>query len=200
MATLPNFRTMTGTAGGGNPYGTVPSQVAMPRSVYSQIGDIAPALPKLTDTTTGVIQSELEGKLSPGTQNFLQQKAAEFGVGMGMPGMAPGSFNASNLVHSLGLTSEALSQQGVHDFGSFLGEVGQTQLNPQLEYEQALQNSIFAAAPDPAAAANKQLEILKEMYGRGSSAGGTGDYYPWATIRPPVTTHIPGKAGGGAGD
>ena len=199
MPSLPNFSTMTGTSGHG-PYGSVPSAISMPRSVYSQVGDVAPGLPKLTNTTTGVIQSELEGKLSPGTQQFLQTKAAEFGVGMGMPGMGKGTFNASNLVRSLGLTSEQLSQQGVHDFGSFLGTVAPTQLSPELQTEINTQNALFAAAPDPEAAANKQLEIMKQMYHMAQGpAYGTGDYYPWATIRPSVTTHIPGKAGGGAG-
>jgi hypothetical protein len=95
--------------------------------------------------------------------------------------------------------SEDLTHRGVQDFGGFLGSLAPTQLSPELQNEVNTQNSIWASAPDPAAAANKQLEVLKDLYHLGNAAGGTGDFSPWAKPVNAKTTYIPGKPGIGGG-
>lgn len=158
---------------GVGPFGAVPGAVGAPPSVYTQVGNVLPSLPNLTQTAGGVVGSELEGKLSPGTVGFLQDQAARFGLAAGVPGMQAGGFASNQFMRNLGLTSEQLSRQGVADFGNLLGQVGATQLSPNLEYEIALQNAIGGAAPDPRMAAEEQLRLMQQYYNMENPASGT---------------------------
>lgn len=178
MATLPsissNFNVSPGARSGQGPYGAVPGSVGLPASTYSQTGGVLTSLPQLTSQAGAVTGAELNGQISPGTSNFLQQKAAQFGVSMGMPGFSNDSFNSHNLVRSLGLNSEALSQQGVQDYRGILGSIAQTQLSPELQNEVATQNSVWNSAPDPGAAARQQIQTLKDLYSwEQNPSGGT---------------------------
>ena len=182
MPTLPSLRTGTG---GYNPaYGGVPAAIGLPSSLYQQAGTAVPALPSLTKTATDVIGSELHGKVSPGTQQYIQQMAAQYGVGAGMPGLQPGSFNVNNLVRSLGLTSEQLTQQGLGHLNTLQSTVGAQQLDPGLQAEIASRNANLAAAPNPEAAARAQIDTLKELAQwekrLSTPSGATGEFYsPW---------------------
>ena len=153
-----------GTSGGHTAYGTVPNPIAMPSSTYQQASQAMPGLPGLTQQTGNVIGSQLSGNVSPGTADYLQQLSAQWGVGAGMPGMGAGSMGASNLVQSLGLTSEQLSQQGVQNFNSTLGTLAPTQLSPETQVGVNTYNTQLAAAPDPQLAAQQQIANQENLY------------------------------------
>jgi len=136
----------------------------MPSSTYQQAAQAMPGLPNLTTQTGNVVQSELAGQVSAGTSDYLQQLSAQWGVGAGMSGMGSGSVGASNLVRSLGLTSEKLSQQGVQDYNSTLGTLASTQLSPELQAQVNEYNTQLAAAPDPELAAKQQIATQKDLY------------------------------------
>lgn len=164
MASLPNLRTLaasTGTGSGGSgsrsAYGTVPQPIANPQSVYSQVQGI-PGVTQAQNTVLSNIQSNASGNLSTGTLNLLQDKAAQFGVSSGMPGLS--GLSLQNLMQNIGLTSETLSQQGTKDYLSFLTGTGSTMLDPGLSASIADRNSVYAAAPDPRMAAEAQLGLL----------------------------------------
>jgi hypothetical protein len=76
-------------------------------------------------------------------------------------------------VKSLGLTSEAQTQQGVGDYLNFLGGVGASQVTPELQSSIAQQNSVDAAAPNPAAAAATQLQLYQQMMAQMNPAAKT---------------------------
>lgn len=182
MATFPSLPNMTrssfaSSSGGRNAFGGVPGSIGVPANPYQQVAGVAPGLPKLTDTVAGNIQSAAEGQLSTGTLNLLQDKAAQFGVTSGMPGLS--GLSLQNLMQNIGLTSEALTQQGTKDYLSFLTGVGSTQTDPNLAAGIADRNATMAAAPDPRLAAEHQLGLLDRYLSRfasGSSPAGGGDY------------------------
>jgi hypothetical protein len=172
---------MPGVAGGAptNAYGTTPQPIAMPTSLYSQVVGVNPALGGLAAPAANAIGSELSGSLSQGTQNLLQDKAAAFGVNSGMPGLQPGSLALNNLLAQMGTSSEALTQQGIGNYGSILGTTANTQLDPALQADVGEWNSIIRSAPDPQAAALTQenlfsqyLRSLQQPQGGGSTGGG----------------------------
>lgn len=197
MATFPSLPNMTrssfaSSSGGRNAFGSVPGSIGVPANPYQQVAGVAPGLPKLTDTVAGNIQSAAEGQLSTGTLNLLQDKAAQFGVTSGMPGLS--GLSLQNLMQNIGLTSEALTQQGTKDYLSFLTGVGSTQTDPNLAAGIADRNATMAAAPDPRLAAEYQLGLLDRYLARfasGSSPASGGFSLP---------ASIPGRPGGGPGD
>lgn len=142
-------------------YGAVPGQVSLPPSIWSQTGQAVPGLPALTKTATDVTGSYLHGQVPSDVQDFLQQKAAQYGVGSGMPGSGLAN---NNLVRSLGITSLGLQQTGLDSLKGLLGTVGGMQLDPSLAANIAEQNAIYAAAPDPAAATRQQIQTTKDLY------------------------------------
>lgn len=158
---------------GGGAFGRVPGAIGAPPSTYTQVGNVLPGLPNLTKTAGSVVGDELSGKLSQGTVNFLQDKAAQFGVTMGLPGMGGGGFASNQFLRNLGLTSEQLSQQGLQSYNQLLPTLASTQLQPGLEFEIAQQNALNAAAPDPRAATQEQLKLMQELYQQENPASGT---------------------------
>jgi hypothetical protein len=162
MPTLPNLNPTPRTGSGA--YGAVPGAISAPSSSYAQVGNVLPALPNLTQSAGDVVGAQLEGQLSPGTVSFLQDKAAQFGIQMGMPGMQGGGFASNQFLRNLGMSSEAQSQQGVQNFNQMLPTLASTQIDPSLQYEISNQNAINAAAPDPRMAAQEQLRLMQEMY------------------------------------
>lgn len=161
--TLPNL-TATSTGGYNPAYGGIPAKTPAPTSIYNQVGNVLPSLPGLTTTAGNVVGSELKGELSPDTSNYIQQLSAQYGVGMGMPGMQPGSFNASNMVRSLGLASEQLSQQGLGHYNQLLSTLGSEQVSPELQTNIAQYNNALGAAPNPQAAAQQQIKTMEDLY------------------------------------
>ena len=199
-ANYQGFNLAPNPGGGAGPYGMVPGQIGAPPSIYSQVGQVAPGLPGLTAGSAGNIASEIAGTLSPGTTNLIQNKAAAFGVNAGTPGGTPGNtLPLENLLDNTGMTSESLSSQGNANYLNFLGGVGQTQLAPSLLTDIASNNAINASAPNPAAAAQKQQQLLQQylymLNNANKPAGPTGYQQEQASgnfyIPPGSTTMLP---------
>lgn len=211
MPTLPNLSATgtTGPSGYSAAYGGIPAKTPLPSSIYTQVGNVLPSLPNLTSTAGNVIGSELKGELSPGTQNYISQLAAQYNVGGGMAGgNLPGSFGASNLVRSLGLASEDLSQAGLGHYNALLSTLGSQQLSPELQASIAAQNNMLAAAPNPQATTEAQLNTMKDLYLwqlQHTPQGGTGEFDvnkfvsnlgPGTTQSGPGVYHTPNQSSG----
>lgn len=163
MPALPslNFNVSPAPRAGQGAYGAVPGQIGLPPSIWSQTGQAVPGLPALTKTATDVTGSYLKGQVPSDVQNFLQQKAAQYGVSSGMPGSG---FANNNLVRSLGLSSLQLQQTGLDSLKSLLGTVGGMQLDPSLISHIGEENAMYGAAPDPRQAAMQQIQTMKDLY------------------------------------
>lgn len=150
---------------GSGAYGSVPGNLSLVPSTYQQLQNI-PGYGGLTSSAVGDIGSELNGSISPGTQNLLQNKAASLGVSMGQPGGGvanPGNtFTTQNLLDNLGITSEQLQGQGLNSLNQFSGTTGAQQLSPELESGIQEQNAVNAATPNPAAAQSEALSLYQQ--------------------------------------
>lgn len=147
--------------------------------------------------------NELQGELSPQALRNMQNIAARFGVSSGMPGSnaIPGTLaNNANLLGNIE-TTQAEQAQGLRDYESLLGSIGSQQLNPGLISSINQSNAELAAAPDPAAAAQAQLNNYYNALNaaKGPAAGtpaiptpasGTGSFAPnpFAPAAAPVTS------------
>lgn len=161
------------------PYGTQPSQVALPPSQYQQAADIVPVLPQLTSNTASRILDMLSGRISPSTNNAILDSAAARGISSG----AGSGFAGNDYLQNLGLTSENQIQKGVGDYLSFLTGVGNQQLNPETELSTATGNAQNAAAPNPALAAQQQLSMFQQYLNSQSNPSGASNYgsQAWAS-------------------
>ncbi len=161
-------------------YGSVPGSISDP----NPFGDLAAIYPNLSNTnaqTSSNILNELEGQLSPSTINNIRNQSASFGVSSGMPGS---QFQGNQGLATLGLTTEKLQGQGLHDYLDAITGISKTQtVDPALQTEIATQNSVWNAAPDPASAAKEQQRLFDEYLKKTMSpAGGTGggsSNVPW---------------------
>ena len=171
------FNLAPGVGTGSGAYGGVPGSIGAPPSIFSQVNQAVPGAAGLATGAAGNIASQEAGMLSPGTQNLLQNNAAAMGISVGQPGGLPGNtISNENQLTNMGLTSEGLSQQGDQNYLSFLGGVGQTQLNPSLLTDIASNNATMAAAPNPAAAAAQQQQQMLQYFNllRGPQNFGSG--------------------------
>jgi hypothetical protein len=148
------------------------------------------------------ISSELAGELGPETQAMLQNTAAQYGVGAGVP-LSPFS-GASGLRH-LGLTAEAQKSRGNADLLSALPTLANTlTVNPQTQLEVANRNATLNAAPDPAAAAAEAQRLFNEYLkktarGGGVSFGGGGGGAPRNQNAPGSFMSAPWEPASGGG-
>lgn len=172
--------TNTGTYNGNsaNIFGTrVP---AIPNITGPTLNQAYPNLSGTNADLSSALTSELTGQLSPQTMASIQDAAASYGVGSGMPGS---SFSMNRYPRDIGLASEELIHRGIGDYSSAIPSVSATQtVNPsqaaQLNTEINATNAVNRSAPDPAAAAS-YAQHLFDQYLRSQSgpAGGTG--VPW---------------------
>lgn len=199
--------------GYGNAFGSIPQPIQMPGSVYSEVAGVVPGIGDLSNKTAGIISQQETGQLSPSTISMLENKAADYGVTSGMPGMTPGSLALNNLMASMGMTSEQLQQQGVSNYGNFLGSLASTQLDPALSADVSEWNSIVKSAPDPRSAAMFQMGLLNQYMkmlnpaGGSMAGGGAAESGPWWASNPlmalgpgtwsssPGVFHTPAPAG-----
>lgn len=181
---------------GGGAYGGIPGPIGVPPNIYAQTAGVVPNLDKLSAGAGAVAGSELAGVLSPETIRNIQDQGAAWGIGAGMPGFTPGSLVQNRSLRNLGLQTEALQHQGIGDFLSTLTGIGGTMTNPALAAEIANRNSIFAAAPNPAAAA---AELERQWLNRFNLTRGSGSTAPtWAQINSGGTPNIAGFGTGTA--
>lgn len=158
---------------GNGAYGKVPGPIGVPPSQWSEALAAVPGLGGNANTASSAIQSMLQGQLTPDEIAQDQQHAAAAGVSSGVPNSP---FNTADLIRSLDLNSHQLVQQGLGDFNSLAGTVGGMQLNPSLLTDIAERNALYAAAPDPQAAAQELHRLYEEGIGQGRPAGPTGGW------------------------
>lgn len=162
-----------GYAGGSSAiYGSKPQPIATP-SPFNDLSSIYPNLSGTNASASSNIMNELNGVLSPSTINNIRNQAASFGVTTGLPGS---QFQGYHGLENLGLTTEKMQQQGLQDYLSAITGISKTQtVDPNLQTEINTQNSVWNAAPDPAAAAQEQQSLFdKYLRQLQSPAGGTG--------------------------
>lgn len=175
IAAFPSYGggTGTGTAGYTAPafnssaYGKIPNPTATPRSLYEEAQAADPALTALGTKSTGVINSQLSGTLSPETIKTLQDNAATFGVANGMPGSG---LQQNRGLRDLGLSVEQMQNQGLGNYQNALKSLSSMQLDPSLVSGLNTYNNQLAAAPDPAAAAAQEEALYQSHYGQSRAA------------------------------
>lgn len=159
-----------------------------------------PGFGRLRDTTTGIIQDKLEGKIPKDVLRLLERNAAERGVTLGTSGS---QFNEYDELRNLGLTSLAVQNEGLAQNMSWLNQnrantfdftkffqgkdeaVRQTEFNWSRDWLAAQ----VASAPDPQARGAFDAEMgfigqVMSVYGGGPgyqqtyrpSYGGGGDW------------------------
>jgi hypothetical protein len=189
MASLPNYNIAPTPQGGSGAYGSVPGVIGIPDNIYQQVNSAVAGAAKLAPDAAGVIGSEINGQVTPQTQDFLQNKAASMGVASGMPGSG---FQTNNFLESLGLDSQALQSKGVSDYLSFLGGVGATQTDPNLAVGVATQNAVDAAAPNPTAAAMTNKNFFDQyLASLKTPSSGSGSSVSWTPAGAPSYFHLP---------
>lgn len=170
----------TGYSGGqsfsysGSPYGQQVQPVALPNP-SAALSSVMPGVAGNNNQLSSLISSELSGNISPDVMNELQDKSAAFGVDAGLGVGGGNTLNLQNLLQGIGINSEAQQAKGVADYDGVIPTVSRTQtLDPSLAYEGNLQNAVDAAAPNPAAAANEEQQLLQQyMNELKNPAGGT---------------------------
>ena len=151
-----------------------------------------PGYQGMANQSSADILSNLQGDVSQGTINQLEQVNAERGIGAGMgvtDQNAPAGYGSNQnaaLDQALGQTSEQLQQQGLQELG---GAISETPTGAQFDASSFLTSpdtqqstdylaNELAAAPIPSESANFSLqELLDELAatgGGGSSGGGGG--------------------------
>jgi len=191
---------------GQGPFGLVPGNIGLP-SPYQDIAGVFPNLSGNLGALSGNISSDLAGELDPQTIAMLQNTAAQFGIGAGVP-LSP--FSGSRGLRHLGLTAEHQRQQGAQNLLSGLPTIANTlTVKPETQLEVANRNAVLNAAPDPEKAA-REAQRLFELYlsrlggGRqggmsfGGGGGGGGSQprnanagvfdSPWAPFQPQAVT------------
>jgi len=190
---------------GSGAYGAVPGATTVAPNTYTQVNDLVPGgLNPLTSGVASNIQSEIAGQVPGSVQSQLEEAAATQGVASGAPGSG---LATNNLLESLGLNSEALTQKGTADYLSFLTGVGSTTTNPALATDVAQSNATLAAAPNPTAAADQlqknyqqQLVQARGGYGAGYSTNPSyaGFTNPNTLANSDYASNVASNTGGGS--
>ena len=172
----------------------------------TQYGANLPLFGPMTQAGSQNILNNLQGIVSPDVTNQLAQMAAQRGVGFGAG--APNT-NAA-LLSALGQTSMGLQNLGQQQLTS---AIGRTPVGPAFNPNQFLVTpgeqqgaqtaaNIFAAAPNPAAAANAGLKQAQQGLNTGLGLGGTGGFAGGGGLRDALGFPISqdtGYGGGGPG-
>jgi hypothetical protein len=174
----PPFNINAPPRAGQGPYGSVPGAIGLP-PVYNDVAGVFPGLAGNVAGASRNIANELAGELDPQTIAMLQNTAAQFGIGKGVP-LSPFS-GASGLRH-LADTVEGQRRKGIEDLNSTLPTIAKTlTVDPNLQAEIANRNATLNAAPDPAAAAaeaeRKFLQYMNLLRGQNGFGGGQSNPY-----------------------
>jgi hypothetical protein len=173
---------------GSNAFGTRPAPIAPP----NPFNDLAAVYPNLSGTnalTSAAIASQLAGQLSPSTLANIQDAAARFGVASGLPGSG---LVRNRTVRDIGLTTEQQQQRGLQNYATVAPVISSTQtLNPALQIQVADRNSVYAAAPDPTAAASYAEQLYSKYLGM-TRGGGVSPAR--GTVRLGGAPSLPGRA------
>ncbi len=158
----------SGSVNGHTAFGTVPNAISVPQNIFSQVNGAIPNFGNLTGGTSNVINSELQGNVSPATLKAMKNAAATFGVANGVPGSG---LENNNLFGNIAGFSEAQQRKGVEDYNGTLNTVGRTMTDPNLAAEIASRNATLASAPDPKLAAEEQMRQWLQKFGLTSALG-----------------------------
>jgi len=175
---VPSWNLNAPPRSGQGPFGAVPSAIGLP-PIYQDVAGVFPNLGSNISALSANIGSELAGELDPQTVAMLQDTAAQFGIGAGVP-LSP--FAGAKGLRQLGLTAEAQKSKGGADLLAALPTLAKTlTISPETQLEVANRNATLNAAPDPQAAAreaerlfNAYLAKLQRTGGGGVSFGGGG--------------------------
>ncbi len=169
-------------------FGLVPGPLGVPEP----FGNIDPNL------VGNVINSHIRGQLSPEELNAIQDENARFGIDSGMPGAG---LNRNRGLRNLGLDTGRRQAQGLAEYNALVPGAG-------LLNEIATQNSLNAAAPDPAAAASYAEQLFNRYRNsipganKPSPSGGSGVFSPFNVGTNPAggtVGQMPSQGGAGWG-
>jgi hypothetical protein len=165
IPTMPNPTVTAGAAAAGNA-ANLPGleSLAGGTNTFNQnqlLGQYNMAIPNyaaLTQTASGLAQSELNGQVPQDVISLLTQQAAERGINTGMPGS--GNANAAYL-RALGLTSLGQEQTGMNNLHQLSVDApiapifnpASMFVTPEQQQEAQYMSNVLGAAPVPAAAA-----------------------------------------------
>jgi hypothetical protein len=148
---------------GMGPFGRVPGQVGIP-DVAAQLEQQLPGIGNINEAAAQGVLADLRGELAPSTVNAIQQAAAQWGAGAGVPGS--GLAQQAGL-RDIGLTAEAQRQKAMQNYAQLAGTVSQTQtVSPETQISTALQNAVNRASPDPGAAARYSESLFNKYVSR----------------------------------
>jgi hypothetical protein len=184
----------------------VPGQVALPRPA-ADLRNQLPNLGRINSQIGTDIQAGLEGQLSPGTVNALQDYNAAWGIGSGMPLSGLSNFR---LGRNIGRFAEDLKNTAIGQYNQTIPTISRTQtVDPALQFQIAEQNAVNRSAPDPTAAGSHAEGLYQEYLNRlgqspgrvggpvtglGGPAGGTSNLY---NERGDMPTVVAGSRGTG---
>lgn len=193
LANLPG--PLSGSAGRAA-YGAVPSAVALPANRYTQAGQVYSGLNKLTGGLGDTLTSWSQGYLSPAETNAAQDIIASRGISAGIPGFGDGSMLSNKLALWGAQTAGQRQRDAISAYPSFLSSLESGMTDPNLAWTNDVRSSDLAAAPDPTAAANRQLELYNAYLRSttGAVPNGGGQY---TSIAPPAFQA--NRASGGTG-
>lgn len=186
-------------------FGQAPAPIGTP-DPFGSLSKVLPSLGASNTAAGNTILAQLGGQLSPSTMQQIQNGAATFSAGTGMPGSnaSPGTFGYNKSLESLGLTAEGQQNKGISNYDSFVPTVNSTQtVSPNLNYEIGAQNAIDAAAPDPASAANYAQTLYEhylQSFGGNSKIAQSQTQQPGAFRYNPTTGGQPGSASYSSGN
>jgi hypothetical protein len=152
---------------------TGPANTAAAITAGNQVNAQLPGYGADLATVGQNISSDLAGTVSPDVEAELQQTAAE-------QGLSTGGASGAAYLKSLGLTSLGLEQTGQQDLQSILTSLPGAAIsqNPNFypttgqQLDAGQQNSVWASAPDPTAAAQAGLAATQAGFGAGAGSGG----------------------------
>lgn len=140
-------------------FGSVPKDIPLP-DPHGDLANLYPNLDDQTDKLSSNIMQQLHGELSPDTQMAIQDAAARFGVVSGMPGSGLGR---ARIARDLGLTSQAIQQEGLKNYLAATQGISNTQtVDPGLQTQINQINSLNRAAPNPTQAASYAKKLFDE--------------------------------------
>lgn len=140
-------------------FGSIPKDIPMP-DPHGDLANLYPGLDQQTGKLSSNIMQQLFGELSPETQMAIQDAAARFGVTSGMPGSG---LSRSRIARDLGLSTEAIQQEGLKNYLAATQGIRNTQtVDPGLQTNINQINSMNRAAPNPTQAASYAKKLFDE--------------------------------------
>ena len=176
-------------------YGSVPGSLSLPNPA-GDLGANIPGLSTLNKTASSDILSNLEGKLSPATENALQNASATYGAASGMPGSG---LSWNSLYGNIAGASTAEQQLGLQELNPFVSNTSGTQtVAPGLQTQIAGTNASNAASPNPGQSASYAEQLFNQYLNqmRGPGAGGSVSGNPAGDS----LTGLPTWSGGASAD